>query len=173
MQIGGRHFKPSLFGTLATLFMLSVLISLGLWQLRRADEKAALLDRLQSGMSTTQQLGAANIDTLPLLQQVSVSGHYDDARQILLDNMWSSRHADVNGRAAGAQPGFNVLTPLVLDDGHTVLVNRGWVPLGPSRQNLPAISVAGNSRSIRGRISNLPQPGIRLSNNAAAAGWPR
>ncbi len=46
------------------------------------------------------------------------------AHQFLLDNM---THA---GRA-----GYEVLTPLLLDDGRVLLVNRGWLPLPDGRRD--------------------------------------
>ena len=55
------------------------------------------------------------------------------SRQILIDNM-------VNGERAG----YFVITPFALQGGGWVLVNRGWVPLGASRAERPAIPVAGD-----------------------------
>ncbi len=173
MRIGHRQFKPSLAGTVATFVLIPVLIGLGLWQLRRADEKQALIDRLQAGGNTTQLFNAGNAETLPLLQQVAASGRYDSAHQILLDNMWSSRRTERNGEIIGTQPGVNVLTPFHLDDGSIVLVNRGWAPFGRTRADLPTVDVGDDSRSMRARVSSIPEPGMRLSNNDAGVNWPR
>lgn len=48
---------------------------------------------------------------------VTVTGRYDPTHEIL-----------VRGRTVGGRVGFEVLTPLVLDGGAAVLVDRGWVP---------------------------------------------
>ncbi|HYM33897.1 MAG TPA: SURF1 family protein [Steroidobacteraceae bacterium] len=167
MRIGQRQFKPTAIGTIATLVLLVVLINLGLWQLRRADEKQALIDHLHAGAVTTQLLSAENIEALPPLQKVVAHGHYDTAHQILLDNMWS------NAKETGPRPGCNAFTPLQLEDGHIVLVNRGWVPFGRTRADLPQIDVGDDARSLHGLISHIPEPGMRLSNNAPATTWPR
>jgi surfeit locus 1 family protein len=50
-------------------------------------------------------------------RQVSATGTYDAAHQVLIDN-----------RSLKARPGYHVVTPLILDDGRAVLINRGWVP---------------------------------------------
>jgi surfeit locus 1 family protein len=65
-----------------------------------------------------------------------------------------------------------VLTPLVLDDGSAVIVNRGWLPFGATRQDLPPVNVDGEKRTVTGRIDELPRPGIWLK-PPPAAGWPR
>ena len=172
MRIANRQFAPTLYGTLATLLLLPVFLSLGFWQLRRADEKQALRDRLQAGASTTQFLSASNVETLPLFQTVVAQGRYG-TQQVLLDNMWSSRATNADG-TPGPRPGVNVLTPLRLEDGSIVLVNRGWLPFGRTRADLPNVAVEADPRSVRGRVSSIPQPGVRLGNNAnTAATWPR
>lgn len=174
MRLSHRQFKPSLAGTLATVAMIPILMSLGFWQLRRADEKQALIDRMQTGATTTQIVSASNVEQLPLLQQVMAHGHYDGARQILLDNMWSTKNAQVDGKPVGVQPGVHVLTPLMTDDGHILLVNRGWQPFGRTRADLPNVAIAGDDRTVRGRISSIPEPGLRVSDNAnVPAAWPK
>lgn len=51
--------------------------------------------------------------------RVSVTGRYDTDDQLLVRN-----------RVHNGQPGFEVLTPLVTDDGRAFVVDRGWVPTG-------------------------------------------
>jgi surfeit locus 1 family protein len=169
MRIANREFKPKLAGTLAALALLSFLISLGFWQLRRADEKRALIEQFASGASNAQLLSRATIDHLPRLQEVVAHGTYDGAHQVLLDNMPAPAHAA--GAVAGV--GFEVLTPLQLDDGSIALVNRGWVPLGRTRSELPNIQVDADSRSTRGRLAELQKPGLRMANVDTSTSWPR
>jgi surfeit locus 1 family protein len=174
-QFGSFQFRPSLAGTLATLALLPVLVNLGMWQLRRADEKRALIAQYQAGTATTQHLSGRNAAELPLLQTVEAQGRYDSSRQVLLDNMPSARHVE-NGRVTGGLPGYQVLTPLQMDDGYLILVNRGWVALGATRSQLPDVAVDTAPRSLRGTLSDLPQPGLRLGPAEIAdktAPWPQ
>jgi surfeit locus 1 family protein len=164
------RFKPTLAGTLAVLALLPVLMCLGFWQLRRAEEKRELIASFDAGASTTQQLTATNAGELPLLQNVMVYGRYDAARQILLDNMPSSKDA-----ANRTRPGYHVLTPLQLNERDIVLIDRGWVPLGTSRESLPDIALPEAAlhepHSVRGRIAELPRAGMHMP--SASGAWPK
>ena len=166
IRFQNRRFQPTLFGTLLTLAGVIGGIYLGRWQLHRADEKQALLDQFARGQQQTLTYRAADADKPGRYQHVQVAGAYDVAHQVLLDNMPSS-----TGRA-----GFRVLTPLHIEDDRWLLVDRGWVPLGPTRADLPDVHVAADPGTVRGRLDDLPQPGMRLGENpppAVDAPWPR
>jgi surfeit locus 1 family protein len=157
IKVGSRIFAPRLFTTLLTIILIALLISLGRWQLRRADEKRVLFDSFAAGTDATRliELGTPR---LPRYQHVEASGHYDQARQILIDNMVDA------GRA-----GYFVITPFALTGGGWVLVNRGWVPLGASRAVRPTIPVTSDARRLRGRADNLPSPGIQMGTKGKLA----
>lgn len=155
MKIGSRIFAPRPFTTALTIVVLALLVGLGRWQLRRADEKRALYDAFDRGSDATRtiDLGTA---PLPRYQHVEAHGSYDGSRQILIDNMTSA-----DGRA-----GYFVITPFALAGGGWLLVNRGWVPVGRDRATLPPVGVSGEARAIQGRSDHLPSPGIRLGQPA-------
>ena len=157
IKIGSRIFAPRAFTTLLTIVLIALLISLGRWQLRRAEEKRALFESFAAGADAIRAIDAA---TPPLrrYQHLEATGHYDQERQILIDNMVDA------GRA-----GYFVVTPFALAGGGWVLVNRGWVPLGSSRAARPAIPVSGDARWVRGRADNMPSPGIQMGTKAALA----
>jgi len=157
IKIGSRIFAPRLFTTLLTLVLIVLLVSLGRWQLRRADEKRALFDSFAAGNDVTRRIDGST-PPLPRYQHLEADGHYDQARQVLIDNM-------VNGQQAG----YYVITPFALTGGRWILVNRGWIPLGASRAARPAIPVAADMRRIRGRADHMPSPGIRMGTPAPLA----
>jgi surfeit locus 1 family protein len=155
IKVGNRSFAPRPFTTLLAIALIVLLVSLGRWQLHRADEKRALFDSFAAGAGATHPIDLTT-PKLPRYSQVEAAGHFDGTRQILIDNM-------VNAERAG----YFVITPFALQGGGWVLVNRGWIPLGPSRADRPAIPVAADPRRIRGRTDNLPSPGIRMGVPAA------
>jgi len=62
-------------------------------------------------------------------RRVRVSGQFDVAHEILLDN-----------RVLNGKPGYHVVTPLKIDQSaRYVLIDRGWVARGADRTLLPEI----------------------------------
>jgi surfeit locus 1 family protein len=158
IRFGSRVFEPRPFTTVLAIALIAGFVSLGLWQLRRADEKRALYAAFAAGTDATRRIDART-PSMPRYQHVEASGSYDSGRQILIDNM-----SNAQGRA-----GYYVITPFALRDGGWVLINRGWVPVGANRAEKPRIEVSPAPREVRGRADNLPRAGIRLGNGAALA----
>lgn len=167
------QFNPSILAILITVFFAGLFISLGDWQLDRAEEKSQLLERQQAKSASPRV-------TLP--PSGTVGGDIDEWRyrpiratlewlpekQFLLDNQVRQRVA-----------GFNVLTPARrLPDGDIVLVDRGWVRQGATREDLPVLrdldDVAA-AVTLDGSVYAPFEDGFRLDDNASvgASGWPR
>jgi surfeit locus 1 family protein len=166
MQAGKLTFKPALVPSLLTLLLLPVLLSLGFWQLRRAHEKEVLQASFQASLEAPY-VPVATVDLAApaaLYRKVIAPGHYDSSHQILLDNQFQ-----------GEQLGYQVFTPLRLaGQAGAILVDRGWVPLGVSRQQVPAVTVTNAEVTIKGRVSQPANPGLRLAEPANAVhSWPR
>ena len=89
---------------------------LGMWQLRRYDEKADLRDRVEHAMSMSS---VVPIEEVPegAFRRVTAAGEY-----------LASAEAKVL-RSRNGVSGFEVLTPLAMADGTAVLVDRGWAAL--------------------------------------------
>jgi surfeit locus 1 family protein len=159
-----RKFAPSVFATVLTLASIALFMKLGLWQLSRAAEKRELEAQYTSGQQTVIELTAQNAGTLRRYQKVCATGRYDPQHQFLLDNMPS----------AMGQPGYRVVTAFELRGGTWVLVDRGWRAPGPTRADLPAISVGDEPRRLCGQLDVLPRPGVRLGTADPTQGlWPR
>ena len=161
-----RRFAPPAWAVLLTAVALAAFVSLGTWQLGRAREKRGLVEEFAAGSRDTVEASGLDLGGLPRYQRVRLLGAYDPSRQVLLDNMPS----------AAGRPGYRVLTPLRRADGRGwVMVDRGWVPLGTSREALPDVAVGAGERELSGVLDVLPEPGLRLGPAAApgATGWPR
>jgi surfeit locus 1 family protein len=159
------RWSASWFMTALTLFAVLGFIRLGFWQWHRADAKRAIAAAFEAGNAGVRDLDGASSATLPRYVRVRVQGRYDAAHQFLLENL-----------SHDGQPGYQVLTPLELDDGRRVMVNRGWIPLTASRRQLPAIGLdAGPSSTVTGRLDALPVAGIALGRlpPVADAPWPK
>lgn len=156
------HFTPKLIPTLATLILLPILISLGHWQLTRADQNRQLIHNYTT-RSAMPPLSEKNLITPPEnlnFHLIQLTGEYDNQHTILLDN-----------KIYHDQVGYQVLTPLVLTNHKTVLINRGWIAQGISRQTLPAIANANGRQIIMGTI-RTPEKSFTLGPNEIAVSWP-
>lgn len=116
----------------------ALLLSLGLWQLNRAEEKRTMLDLAAVSAAAPARPLIQYQDTLADAAQryarVTITGVWKPKNQWLWDN-----------RISEGKAGYEVLTPFETLSGLTVLVNRGWLPVGASRLELPDVS-AGFAR---------------------------
>ncbi len=130
LRAGQWEFAPTLWPTLAALIFFVLTLSLGNWQSNRADTKRALQARYDAAVREAPiHVGSGLLDRDSVLyRKLEVEGVFDDAHTILLDN-----------RVLNGVAGYHVLTPLRIDGGPlAILVNRGWVATGRSREQVPA-----------------------------------
>jgi cytochrome oxidase assembly protein ShyY1 len=108
-------------------------VNLGLWQLRRLDERQAYNALVAERLAADPQpLGPAlsdvEGDTAALeLRRVTVKGTYTGAQLMTAPRNYAG------------QPGQQVLSVLERADGPAVLVDRGWIPFDSSSQQPPAV----------------------------------
>jgi surfeit locus 1 family protein len=116
---------------LSHLFVLSCIVAmifLGLWQLSRYHGRVKINSMLESRMAIApapieQVIKPHEPDAIAnhrAYRQVTVTGHYDNANQILIQME----------QDAQSDPGYWLVTPLIQSDGTAVAINRGFVPLG-------------------------------------------
>lgn len=148
--------------TLLTALLLPLLLSLGFWQLNRAQEKLDLQDRYaarqQEAPVALERLNAQ--DDLQY-RQVELTGRYDNAHHFLLDN-----------RIHEGRPGYDLVTPLVTEAGTVVFINRGWLPQGPTRAQLPQIAAIEGPVMLSGSVY-VPVGTPLVLGDVSAEGWPR
>ena len=167
MRLGGSEFRPGLWPGLLVAAVLVLLIGLGLWQLDRAEQKRALLEDYENRpQQAAVRLDAATpADPEWRYRQAWARGRYDPGRQYLLDN-----------RVHQGRVGYQVLTPLRLAHSDAVvLVNRGWVPQGRTREDLPPLPVASQGVvTVAGMIDYPPADPFTLGEGEARdPGWPK
>lgn len=143
-------------GTVLVVALVTAMVNLGLWQLRRLDEKRTVVDAIAARTA----LPPAEVADLtdpgdPFatggdveFRRVTATGRYDADGQVAVRN-----------RSQNGISGSWVLTPLVLDDGSAVAVVRGFVAL---RDEVPAppageVTVSGLLRPTQERGRFGPQ----------------
>jgi surfeit locus 1 family protein len=68
----------------------------------------------------------------------------------------------VDNQSLRGQAGYKVLTPLWVDHNQAlILVDRGWIPLGKNRANLPTLPPIVGKVDIQGRLYQ-PVQGFKL-----------
>ena len=132
----GRLF--SLPGILIGAVLYS-LISLGFWQLDRADEKQKITQQIVRAQSVApEQVSSVLGLTEKEHHSVLLAGHYVSDRQFIYDNQI------VNSNA-----GYYVMTPFMLSDQQAVLINRGFVPWQGRRDKIANIALSDRHRIIK------------------------
>ncbi|KQO71014.1 SURF1 family protein [Methylobacterium sp. Leaf89] len=131
-------WRSILMPSLVSLICLAILLGLGVWQLARKGEKEALITRILARSKVEPPTA------LPLPQdwdpardefrRVRITGRFRHEAETLVHGLAAG---DVPGRAL---QGYYLLTPFLLEDGGTILINRGFVP---TELKAPANRAAG------------------------------
>lgn len=139
---------------------------LGWWQLDRAAQKQALQAAVQAQAAAqpwdNTDWRSALAQTSPALQHhpVRLRGRWQLEHQVFLDN-----------RQMQGRPGFFVITPLLLEGGGAVVVQRGWVPRNfQDRSQLPAIATPTGPVVVQGRMALPPSALYQLGRDVPDAG---
>ena len=157
----GSHwqFRPRLVTTAAAVAFCALTVSLGNWQLRRADENEATqrLREERTAAPATRLPGGLVSPEAWAWRRVEVRGEYSGRHTILLDN-----------RVREGRVGYEVLTPLRLEaSGLYVLVDRGWVPAGRTRGELPAVRTPPGVQAVEGIATAPPARVFELGDSAS------
>jgi surfeit locus 1 family protein len=111
-------------GHVLALVAIVAFVNLGLWQLRRLDERKQLNRLLEA------RLTAAPVPWDDLVAQYGDDPDALEYRMVLLDGSYVlDEEVILRSRSYEGMSGHHVLTPLLLDDGTAVVVDRGWVPI--------------------------------------------
>ena len=143
---------------LATILAIALFVAAGNWQRDRMRAKEA--ERSQADR-------AAALPPVPLPRtdewqswrhrRVVVSGNWRGGAQLLVDN-----------RVHAGRAGFAVVTPLALDDGRVVLVDRGWIAAGAGSTRVPHVAVPSGRAIVHGRVALPPARYVELQSAGPA-----
>ena len=157
------RFRPKLLPSVGTACLLALFIHLGLWQSGKGERALAAREqhtaRAQLGPT---QVGATLLD--PELTQdapLVVTGTYDATDSFYVDN-----------RQMDGRPGLHKVTPLKIEGTQTrILINRGWVPWGTSRSQLPTVDTPTQTVTLTGIAAVPTSKGFFLMPDRPEA-WP-
>jgi surfeit locus 1 family protein len=154
---GGFH--PKLWPTLIALPLLLVLIGLGLWQLERRDWKQDLTVRLDDRL-------AAPVMALPGpgADLAAIEFH----RTLATGDFLHDREMYLGGRTMAGRAGYHVITPLRLDAGGILLVNRGWIPFDKRSPEGRRLGQVPGQVTIQGVIRRPVSAGWAVPENRPA-----
>jgi surfeit locus 1 family protein len=152
MRAKNWEFHPKAVPTLAAAALCAVLLSLGFWQLERADQKAALhevfLERSSAPPVDLGDSAAAATDAEGMIwRRARLHGRYDPDVIYLLDN-----------QVHAGQAGYLVYTSFLLDGAdRRVLVSRGWIAAGPDRTHAPVVQTPSGALVLEGLAKPPPR----------------
>jgi cytochrome oxidase assembly protein ShyY1 len=113
------------------LVLVAVMIWAGFWQLRRYGERRDL-NRTVAERQEARPVSLSEVDVDDAeWRRVEVTGRYDVDAEVMVRN-----------RTQDGRPGVWILTPLLLDDGTAVAVNRGFVPASSVPDEVPVEAAA-------------------------------
>jgi surfeit locus 1 family protein len=164
LNIGPIVFSPGIVPTIVTLLILYVMFTLGQWQY----EKGEYISNLQDTINERKYLPPVGMEELPhdredqVFLPVIVRGTFDAEHHFYFDNRI------VNGVA-----GYDIFTPFRMDDGRVILVNRGWLKQGRTRQDLPEFDTVTSSVSFKALLDRTPSKDFLLADNVhSELAWP-
>ena len=138
---------------LAGVAGVALTVSLGNWQTRRGDEKAARQARWDEALARLPSTIASGEDAAGIARQlpqtVRAAGTFVLEATVYIDN-----------RLVDGVAGYQVITPLVVADGSPwILVNRGWAPRNMAdRTELPRAPVSSGPLLIEGvAVPHVPR----------------
>lgn len=119
--------RPPLIATLFLLIGLSILVSLGTWQLQRLAWKTDLLAQIDAAyIGDAPLLSSADLNEAKHLTRANIAGRYLTEKSFL-----------IGPRTYQWKIGAHVITPFVMESNHTLLVNRGWILQGSAIPQAP------------------------------------
>lgn len=143
-----RYLFPMVIGICGA----AVLISLGLWQLRRLDWKEAYLAEI-----------AAQIGGDPIALPQSFDPETDRFLPVQVAGQFTGGQLRVLSGVKGIGPGHRLIAAFETDDGRRILIDRGFLPQQAPGGTPPdgAVQVTGNLHWPREADKFTPEPDLK------------
>lgn len=153
LKLGPYRFAPALWPSVAFALLFPLLLGLGFWQTDRAGVKQGLVEQRAAAESDAALVldEQTRLSVEDRYRPAMVTGRYLAGQQWLLDN-----------RIYRGQPGYHVFTPFLTRGAErpVLLVNRGWVAVGASREYLPSLPVPEGELTLAGRLDSPASVGL-------------
>ena len=135
-----RFILPSILITATFAF----LVSLGFWQLERADDKRSIEASIkQANTGSVELIRKEEGLQSKEYYEVRLQGKYLSDKQFIYDN-----------QIVDQVSGYYVLTPYALEgQSKAILINRGFIPWNGRRDKLADIVIGQETREIKVQIS--------------------
>lgn len=141
-----RILFPAILGIVGC----AILISLGMWQLRRLAWKEAMLEQIQAGIEAP---------AVPLPEKIDPSMKY---MPVTVSGTTTGDEIDMLSGSKDQGGGYQIISRFVTDTGRAIMVDRGFVPQemrhlqrGPTR-----LVVQGNLHWPAEVSSSTPKPDL-------------
>ncbi|AMO54336.1 hypothetical protein GZ77_22445 [Endozoicomonas montiporae] len=148
--------------SLLVMLLLPLLVSLGLWQLSRYEQKLELEQMLIERLHMSP-LSYSDVKQFPdpMYLPVNVQGQFDASRYFLRDN-----------QVHAGQAGYELIMPFTTIDGQTILVNRGWLN-SVSRETLPDVITPSSTIELTGTLYRPLGKAFTLGEDVWTELWPK
>tara|TARA_B100001057_G_scaffold125703_1_gene124446 strand:+ start:28663 stop:29364 length:702 start_codon:yes stop_codon:yes gene_type:complete len=154
-----KKFKPGVRITIFFIIFAVLFFSLGIWQIERGQAKTQIMSEFENKL--TKDPFYLNAESKKW-DRVSVSGKWENKRQLLIDNVIHQGIA-----------GYKVLTPLRINETNKlILIDRGWIKQNTFRDQLPDIQIPEDFESVIGTLEQ-PELGLVLSDELISNNWPK
>ena len=162
-----RSFVPAVAAVLA----IATFSWLGLWQLDRAGEKELRRGTFAVRTGDAPILLNQRLAVMPAeyagdwwrYRHVEFAGDVVGERQYLLDN-----------RTRNGVAGYHVYLPMLVTGlDRVLLVNRGWVETGPSREHRPDVSLDESELVVSGIVDHPRRTLLLGDDGYAGTSWPK
>ncbi|NVD40547.1 SURF1 family protein [Ensifer sp. HO-A22] len=165
-RTGAEASRSRVVLTVALSVLMAAFIALGTWQVKRLFWKLDLIARVDA------RVLAEPVPAPAQSEWPGISADKDEYRRVTAMGVFAHDKEALVQAVTERGAGFWVLTPMVVDDHTTILINRGFVPA----DRRDAAARPGSQLPGAGRVTGLlrmtePDGGFLRSNDPATRRW--